>query len=124
MVRINGEPVEPIAITRLPVEGDLTVTAELPMPVRDISLGIPARRKESVRLVATGVLAKTVVEYEDLIQALAPVAARTVAGRSRRGALPRYLLRRARGVARVCTRRGVGSAWTLSKPTSTTSIRR
>lgn len=74
VVLLREQQVEPIAITRLPLDGDLTITAELPVATDDLLLGIPARSDELVRLIATELtVAKQPTEYEDLMEVLSPL---------------------------------------------------
>lgn len=64
-------------IVRLPVEGDDTITVELPATPDEHIMGIVARDDELVRLVATGILgARGPSEFEALLFALRPLTAR------------------------------------------------
>ena len=74
--RLNqgGRPIEHVQIVRLPVDGDPSITFELPFPDDEQILGIVARDDEAVRIVAdVGVPVRGVSEFETLLQALAPL---------------------------------------------------
>jgi len=61
-------------VLRQPVEGDVTITAELPVPDEELPLGVPARDDEWVRIVVSGAAAPTgPAEFDTLLAALRPL---------------------------------------------------
>jgi hypothetical protein len=73
----DGRPVADFSIVRLPVEGDPTISDELPASLDELALGIVARDDEQVRIVAAGLRApRGPSVFESLSATLAPVCVR------------------------------------------------